>query len=226
MGNSLAFTIRGKLSSSFNAATKGAQSKLGGIETKLGKIKSQFSSMKGEMVAAGGAAFAMGKLYSSATDELQAQGQLASLEISERGIQSITKAGSEMATQFGQITAPAFIKASYDIKSGISSLSESGVRDFTKMAATTAVATKASVEQMTKLYALGYGIFREDFGSDLEFGKSFSGGIAQAVQSFKTDGADLSQGLANIGSDAKAMGVSLAEEVGYYWCSQRRFELC
>ncbi|WP_201341712.1 hypothetical protein [Abyssogena phaseoliformis symbiont] len=88
------------------------------------------------MVAAGGAAFAMGKSYSLATDELQAQGQLASLEISERGIQAITKAGSGMVTQFGQITAPQFIKASYDIKSDIASLSESGVKDFTKMAAT------------------------------------------------------------------------------------------
>jgi len=186
---------------------------MGRIDIKLGNVKQQLSDAKGEALALAGTVFALKKTYDSAANVLKAQGDIATLAISEVGIKRITKSAHEMGLMFGQITAPAYIKASYDIKSGISSLSESGVNDFTKMAATTAIATKSSVEEMTKLYALGYGIFRKDFGSDVDFGKQFSGAIAASVQAFKTDGSDLSQGLANIGSEAKAMGISLAEEL-------------
>lgn len=149
----------------------------------------------------------------SASETMKAQGEVATLGISTEGIDRITKAAHKMGMEFGQVTAPEFLRASYDIKSGISSLSEEGVAKFTKMAATTATATKATTSEMTNLYALGYGIFREDFGSDMEFGEKFSGAISHAVQAFKTDGGDLSQGISNIGAQAKAMGVSLEEEL-------------
>lgn len=237
---SLGLTIGGGVNSSFLKTTKTVDKKLGGINTlfkkinglklttkkfdgwknklsdingKLNGVKQNLSDAKGQMLGMVAAGYSLVKVYSSAANVLKAQGEVATLGVSEKGIQSITQAGQEMALQFGQITAPQFIKASYDIKSGISTLSEAGVKDFTRMAGVTAVATKSSVEEMTKLYALGYGIFRQDFGSDVQFGKQFSGAIASSVQAFKTDGSDLSQGLANIGSSAKAMGVSLAEEL-------------
>ncbi len=143
----------------------------------------------------------------------KAQGDIASLGIDEKGIEKITKAAKEMSNQFAGITAPEFIKTSYDIKSGISSLSDEGVAEFTKFAAMTASATKSTTEEMTKLFALGYGIFKNTNETDIDFGKRFSASIGKAVQAFRTDGSDLVQGLSNIGATAKAMGVSLSEEL-------------
>ena len=86
---------------------------------------------------------------------------------------------------------PGFIKASYDIKSGISSLSDEGVAEFTRLAAVTARATKSNVEEMTKLFALGYGIFKRAGESNIDFGRRFSASIAKAVQDFCIDGSGL-----------------------------------
>ncbi len=66
---------------------------------------------------------------------------------------------------------------------------------------------------MTKLFALGHGIFSDDFTSDTQFGQQFSAAVASTVKMFRTDGADLSLGLSNVGAAAKAMGVSLSEEL-------------
>ncbi len=183
------------------------------VQIKIDGIKDQFKEQKASILGIGASLIGMTSVVRKANDVLKAQGEIRSLDISTKGIDAITKAGHEMSLQFGQITAPQFIKASYDIKSGISSLSDEGVKNMTNMAAVTAVATKSSTEEMTKLYALGYGIFREDFSSDMDFGKKFSGAIAGAVQAFRTDGSDLAGGISNIGASAKAMGVSFEEEL-------------
>jgi len=143
----------------------------------------------------------------------KAQGDIASLGISDSGIKAITKAAKEMSNQFAGVTAPEFIKASYDIKSGIASLSDEGVAKYTKFAATTAAATKSTTATMTKLFALGHGIFKSANESDIEFGKRFAASIGRAVKAFRTDGEDLERGISNIGATAKSMGVSLAEEL-------------
>ncbi|PHO09788.1 phage tail tape measure protein [Malaciobacter canalis] len=194
------------------------------IDIKIKGAKEQFNQEKAHILGIGAAIYGLKKTSDVASDVLKAQGEIRSLDISKRGIDDITKAGHRMSLQFGQITAPQFIRASYDIKSGIASLSEKGVRDFTKMAATTAVATKAQIADMTKLYALGYGIFRKDYSSDMNFGKSFSGAIAASVQAFRTDGADLAAGISNVGASAKAMGVSLEEELAIIGLSKSAFD--
>jgi len=194
------------------------------VDIKIQGAKEQFAQQKASILGIGASLYGLKKVSDSASEVMKAQGEIKSLDISQKGIKKITKAGHELSLQFGQITAPAFIRASYDIKSGISSLSEEGVRDMTKMAATTAVATKAQVADMTKLYALGYGIFRKDFSSDMNFGKSFSGAIAASVKAFRTDGADLAGGISNIGATAKAMGVSLEEELSIIGLSKSAFD--
>lgn len=193
------------------------------IQIKIDSDKNKFMEQKNSILGIGAALYGTTRLIGSANNVIKAQGEIKSLGITEKGINSITKAGHEMSLQFGQITGPEFIKASYDIKSGIASLSDEGVKDMTKMAATTAVATKSSTAEMTKLYALGYGIFREDFSSDMDFGKKFQGAIAGAVQAFRTDGSDLSQGISNVGASAKAMGVSLEEELAIIGMSKSAF---
>ena len=77
-----------------------------------------------------------------------------------------------------------FITAAYDIKSGIASLTDEGVAQFTELAALTGKATKSTTEEMGSLFATGYGIYKGfyDDMSDLEFGEMFSAGIATAVK--------------------------------------------
>lgn len=183
------------------------------IDIKITDTKSKLAEQKNAILGIGAAMYGTVNVIRGANNVLKAQGEIRSLDISTAGIDGITKAGQRMSLQYGQITAPQFIKASYDIKSGIASLSDTGVKEFTNFASVTAVATKSSTAEMTKLYALGYGIFRKDFTSDMDFGKQFSGAIAGAVQAFRTDGSDLSQGLSNLGGTATALGISMAEQI-------------
>ena len=184
------------------------------LNGRLREIGSSLAAASTKLYAFGTAVSApMKSMINSYQEIQQAQGDIASLGIDAKGIESITKAAKQMSNQFAGISAPEFIKASYDIKSGIASLSAQGVAEFTKFAAMTAQATKSSVAEMTKLFALGYGIFKRDDESDIDFGKRFSASIAKAVQAFRTDGSDLVQGISNIGATAKAMGVSLAQEL-------------
>ncbi|MBO3282610.1 hypothetical protein, partial [Intestinimonas butyriciproducens] len=69
--------------------------------------------------------------------------------------------------------------AAYDIKSGIASLTDEGVAQFTELAGLTAKATKSTTGEMTSLFATGYGIYKGYYSelSDLEFGEMFAGGI-------------------------------------------------
>lgn len=155
----------------------------------------------------------LGAALNSYQDLAAAQGDLTSLGIGDSGIKVISKEAQKFSNMFAGTTAPEFVKASYDIKSGIASLSDEGVAKFTTLSAVTASATKSTTAEMTKLFALGHGIFKDMNETDFEFGDRMSAQIAQAVKSFRTDGSDLSLGISNIGAQAKKMGVSLSEEL-------------
>ncbi|UTZ44630.1 hypothetical protein [Vibrio campbellii] len=131
-----------------------------------------------------------------------AQGEIQSLGISPEGIEKITKAAKEFSNEWAGTTTPDFIKASYDIKSGISSLSDEAVGEFTRIAALTATGTKSTVATMTDLFATGHSIYREQFSEfgaqtiagwdklsaaekEIEFGKYLSAGISSSVRNLK-----------------------------------------
>ena len=184
-----------------------ANSKLNSFSLKLAKVSA---------VSAGIGKMALGKIGSFVGEfkEIQkAQGDIASLGVSESGIGKITKEAVALSNTYSDMVAPDIIKASYDIKSGIASLSDDGVAYYTKLAATTAKATKATTEEMTKLGALGHGIFKSANESDIEFGSRFYASVAKFVKKFRTTGADATLGISNIGATAHAMGVSLEQEL-------------
>lgn len=204
---------------------------MGKVSHNVGKLSSKIKAMSVGLAQVGTASYGMGRtMLAPVTDTVmayqelaQAQGEVASLGIGASGIDAITKSAKQFSNQFAGTTAPEFLQASYDIKSGIASLSDEGVGEFTKLSAMTAAATKDTVANQTKLFALGYGIFRKDFSNDITFGKQFSGAIAGAVQAFRTDGADLSQGLSNIGAAASSMGVQLEEELAIIGVAKSSF---
>ncbi len=211
---------------------------LGGASSSLDKLDSKIGAVSANITKLGTASLALGLAITAplkgALDDYQnlaaAQGEIASLGIDDSGIKAITKSAREFSNEFAGTTAPEFIKAAYDIKSGISSLSDTAVGEFTKTAALTATATKSNTAEMTSLFATGYGIYRkqfEDFGAstvdgwndlsdeekDIKFGEYFSGGIAGAVQAFKTDGGQMSASMSALGATATNAGVSFAEQL-------------
>ena len=154
-----------------------------------------------------------GLTVASTNATTKALGEMASLGFKD--LKSLERAAKEFSNQFAGITKSDFIAAAYDIKSGIASLSDTAVGEFTKIAALTAKATKASVSEMTSLFATGYGIFKDFYGnlSDFEFGELFSGGIATAVRAFKTTGPEMAAAISNIGAMATSALIPLEEQL-------------
>jgi TP901 family phage tail tape measure protein len=199
---------------------------------KLAKAEKGFARFTARLSAASTASVALGNklsakigsYYETFADVAQKQGDLMSLGLSERAIRIVDAAAMEFSNRYSGYTRAAFEGAAYDIKSGISSLTEEGVAQMTKYSLLTAKATKASAETMGKAFALGYGIFRDEFGSDMEFGRKFSATFSAAVQQFRTDGDDLARGMSNVGAMAKSMGVSLAQEYAIIGTAKDAFD--
>ncbi|ELJ8598098.1 phage tail tape measure protein [Vibrio cholerae] len=192
--------------------------------TKLGTS----AAVDSAKVAAAGAA--LKGLVSTYGNVASAQGEIQSLGIAADGIDKITAAAREFSQQWSGTTQADFIRASYDIKSGIASLSDEAVGEFTKIAALTGGATKSSTDQMTALFASGYNIYRDQFDAfgaatiegwnelsaaerDARFGEYFSAGIASSVKAFKTNGQEMSAAISSLGATATSANVSFAEQL-------------
>lgn len=143
----------------------------------------------------------------------QALGELASLGVKD--LQLVENAAKDFSDQFAGTTKAEFITAAYDIRSGISSLSDEGVAGMTTLSGLTAKATKSTVGEMTSLFATGYNIYKGAYSdlSDLQFGEVFSAGIAKSVQQFKTTGSGMAQAIQSLGASATTAQVPLEEQL-------------
>ena len=143
----------------------------------------------------------------------RAIGELASLGVKDLG--AIEDAARAFSDQWAGTTKADFISAAYDIKSGIASLTDEGIAQYTELAGLTAKATKSTVGEMTSLFATGYGIYKGYYDdlTDLEFGEMFSAGIARSVQQFKTDGSQMASAIQTLGASATTANVPLEEQL-------------
>lgn len=143
----------------------------------------------------------------------RAIGELASLGVKDLG--AVEDAARAFSDQWAGTTKADFISAAYDIKSGIASLTDEGVAQFTELAGLTAKATKSTIGEMTSLFATGYGIYKGYYDdlTDLEFGEMFSAGIARSVQQFKTDGSQMASAIQTLGASATTANVPLEEQL-------------
>lgn len=146
-------------------------------------------------------------------DTQDALGELSSLGVTD--LKAVEAAAKSFSDTWAGTTKDAFITAAYDIKSGIASLTDEGVAQFTELAALTGKATKSTTEEMGSLFATGYGIYKgayEDM-SDLDFGAMFSAGIATAVKNYKTAGSEMASAISALGATATNNNVSLEEQL-------------
>lgn len=142
-----------------------------------------------------------------------ALGELSSLGVTD--LKAVEDAAKSFSDTWAGTTKSDFITASYDIKSGIASLTDEGIAQFTELAALTGKATKSTTEEMGSLFATGYGIYKgayEDL-SDLEFGEMFSAGISTAVKNYKTAGSEMASSISALGATATNNKVPLEEQL-------------
>ncbi|OCH08101.1 phage tail tape measure protein [Aliivibrio fischeri] len=220
-----------------NSRLKDQQTQLEAVasrEKQLAALRKKNSALMGsaamDTAKIGAATYAISKLTESYGQVASAQGTIQSLGVGAEGIDAITKAAKQFSNQWSGTTQAEFIAASYDIKSGISSLSDVAVGEFTRIAALTAGATKSTTDQMTSLFASGYGIYRKQFEQvgaltvngwasmsaserDMKFGEYFSAGIASSVKAFKTNGSEMSSAISSLGATATSANVSFAEQL-------------
>jgi TP901 family phage tail tape measure protein len=203
-------------------------------EKRLGEIRQRNSDMRmsatADAVGVGAAVFGVKQLVDAYGEVATAQGEIASLGIDPKGIEIITAKAKAFSNQWAGTTAPEFIRAAYDIKSAISTISDEAVGEFTRIAALTGQATKSSTAQMTNLMATGYGIYRRQFDQfgaevvkgwnslsaeerDIKFGEYFAAGIATTANLFKTDGPQMADAISNLGAAATSANVSFAEQL-------------
>lgn len=195
-----------------------ATSNVGGA---LSSMNGNFSQACGSAAMVGSAMMASGEAITSAVlapveatfETRRAIGELASLGVEDLG--AVENAAKSFSDQWAGTTKSDFISAAYDIKSGIASLSDEGVAEFTSLAGLTAKATKSSIAEMTSLFATGYGIYKNYYSdlSDMEFGEMFSAGIAQSVKQFKTTGSGMAQSIQTLGASATTANVPLEEQL-------------
>lgn len=184
---------------------------------KVDRLQSSFSKMTKE----GLGMTVLGKELASAAlspvestfETRKALGELASVGV--ENLKALEKAGKDFSDTWAGTSKAQFITAAYDIKSGISSLSDTAVAEYTRIAGVTAKGTKSSVEQMTDLFATGYGIYKDYYKqmSDIEFGNMFSAGISTTVENFKTTGSKVASSIESLGAAATAANVPLEEQL-------------
>lgn len=187
------------------------------VSGSVDKLNSAFGTMQKAGVAMAGiggtiTGLAM-KTVTATFDTQNALGELSSLGVKD--LKAVEDAAKSFSNTWAGTSKADFITASYDIKSGIASLTDEGVAQFTQLAALTGKATKSTTEEMGSLFATGYGIYKGfyDDMSDLEFGEMFSAGIATAVKNYKTSGSEMASSISALGATATNANVPLEEQL-------------
>ena len=193
------------------------------LKTSIGKSEAKLKSFNRHMadlksgakfLAVGLAAGGLAKsLIQSTLETGKLKAEIKGLGVSGTGIKSITASANEAAAEFGT-SREAFLSATYDIKSGISSLGEKDLGRFTAIVAKTAAAGKADIAQMGSAFASVFNTFRDQYKkeSDFDFGKRIANNMAFAINKFQTDGSKLQTSMETIGASAAALGVTFEEQ--------------
>ena len=192
----------------------GAQSSVSGSVSKLNSAFGTMQKAGAAMAGIGGTITGLCMKTVTATFDTQnALGELSSLGVKD--LKAVEDAAKSFSDTWAGTSKADFITASYDIKSGIASLTDEGVAQFTELAALTGKATKSTTEEMGSLFATGYGIYKGfyDDMSDLEFGEMFSAGIATAVKNYKTSGSEMASAISALGATATNANVPLDEQL-------------
>lgn len=141
--------------------------------------------------------------------------ELASLGVKD--LKALEDAAEAFTNQWAGSTKADFLTAAYDVRSALAGLSDEAVGTFATMAALTGKATKATTAEMVGTFTTAYGIFKPIMAdmSDIAWAEAFSGGLAQTVAAFKTNGKEMADAIKNIGAVGAASNIPL-EDLGIW----------
>lgn len=197
--------------------TSKVQGAASGVPEAVQGMNNAFGSMQkaGAVMTGMGTAITTACLSTAAAtfDTQDALAEVSSLGVKD--LATLEAAAKNFSDTWAGTTKSDFISASYDIKSGIASLTDEGVAQYTELAGLTAKATKATTADMTSLFATGYGIYKGFYSdlSDMEFGEMFSAGIATAVKNYKTSGTQMADSIKTLGASATNANVPMEEQL-------------
>jgi TP901 family phage tail tape measure protein len=161
-----------------------------------------------------GAGFALDRLIAPTIELDNALRTVKSLDVVDSVLNDLTKTSLKFSMQYGE-SATDFVASSYDIQSAISGLVGNELSQFTNASAILAKGTKADMGTITNYVGTMYGIFKN---SADQMGKGawvemLSGQTAQAVQVFKTTGAEMSSSFTRVGASATSHGIAMNEQI-------------
>ncbi|MCF6432509.1 phage tail tape measure protein [Leisingera sp. MMG026] len=217
-----------KMAADLAKPLKDAEGKIKDSTDRMRKSMSLSLKLGGAGLAATGLKIATNKIISDFTQsskEIQrASGDLRALGMKD--IQAVVREGRRLQNTYVGLTTEAFVRAAYDIRSGVSSLTDEGVAAMTASALTVAKATKGMPESMTSLFATSYGIFKKQFAeiSDADWGDMFGAALAKSVQQFKTDGAKMQQAIESAGAGATNLGMKMTEQMALLGMMQQQMQ--
>ena len=146
-------------------------------------------------------------------DTKRALGELSAMGVQD--LETLGTAAKDFSSIWAGTTKAEFLSAAVDIKGGIDSLNEEGIAKYTELSGVTAKATGSTIAEMTSLFATGYGIYKDYYDdlSDIQFGETFSAGLAQAILTFKASGSSMAQSITALGGSATTANVPLEEQL-------------
>lgn len=207
---SVVLDMMDRLTSPLMTATDQTSKRLHDMQQSFG-----LASLAGTAMTTAGLSITKG-LLGVATSTFDTQDALAELKsLGVVDLAAVESAAKSFSDTWAGTSKSDFISAAYDIKSGIASLSDEGVAQFTELSGLTAKATKSTIGEMTSLFATGYGIYKDYYSglSDMEFGEIFSAGISTAVKNYKTSGSQMAQSISTLGASATSANVPLEEQL-------------
>lgn len=163
-------------------------------------------------LVASGAALHQALMPAIETD--RALSEVKSLGVVQADLDQLSKTATEFSIKFGK-SSTEFIGAAYDIKSAMGDLSGEELAGITESSAVLAAATKADTGTITDYMGTMYGVFKTNadaMGKD-NFAAMVAGQTAQAVESFKTTGAEMSAAFTSVGAAGTAAGASMHEQM-------------
>lgn len=190
--------------------TRQAEVAAGRFERRMGSMR---NNIRTAAVAVGGVVFGLSRLVKISGDTETALGQLEAIGV--KNLKVIEDAAIKFSNRWSGYTSTEFVSAAYEIRSALDDLSDEAVAKFTDVAALTAKANKASIDEMTGAVATAYGIFKPIMRdlSDSEWIDQFSGGLSKTAGIFRTEGASMAAAISNIGAVASSAGRPMEEQL-------------
>ncbi|GLS26156.1 phage tail tape measure protein [Marinibactrum halimedae] len=158
--------------------------------------------------------YALDGMMTPGRDMANAVREVSALSVNDNALAMLEKDALAFSIQFGE-SAVDVVRSAYDIQSAISGLQDAELTGLTITGATLAKATKADSATITDYMGTMYGIFKNQANEmgKIQWAEMLAGRTAAAVEMFKTTGSEMSAAFGGLGANAKAMGVSLSEQM-------------